>query len=144
MGARRKAAGVLALTGGLVMVFSGFETHSIMLTLLQDAQVDLTKYLAGVPGLTLSLAIELVSLLIGLGGVTVATGGVAMLLDHVSIGRALAAMGGASGVLGFALSFGYTAYRLGVGSALAYAPYWVGVLIALTGRRLAKGSGGRA
>lgn len=143
MGARRSAAGTLAVFGGALMVASGFVTHGIMLTLLQDAQVDLSQYLGGLTGLTVALTIDLVSLLIGLGGFTVASGGAELLLNHVTLGRTLIALGGASGLLGFAISFGYTAYRLGLDSTLAYAPYWVGVFVAVGARRLAKGSGGK-
>jgi hypothetical protein len=87
------------------------------------------------------LAITLVQLVIGLGGLTVIAGGLIVLANHTSVGRVVILLGGAGGFLGLLISLGYSVYKGGgIDPILYYLPYWVGLAIAVVGRRLAKGA----
>ena len=86
------------------------------------------------------LAVTLVELVIALGGVSVLIGGLTILAGRRTSGRVLIYLGGGAGFLGLMISFGCSFYRLGgVGPVLSYLPYWVGLTMAVVGRRLAKG-----
>lgn len=122
------------------MVVSGFETKSLLLTVLPYLESYINTYLSGFAGLTADSIITILSILIGLGGITVMAGGVVILTGHTSSGRLLIMLGGGAGVLGLLISFGLAVYREGLKRVLDYVPYWVGVAMAVVGRRLAKGS----
>ena len=71
---------------------------------------------------------------------SVLIGGLIILIRHTTTGRALIYLGGGAGFLGLIVSFGYSTYRLGgVDPVLSYLPYWIGLTMAVVGRRLAKG-----
>lgn len=131
-------AGALAVAGGLIMVASGFVTHSFLLAALDAIGQLVPDFIGGIPGFTIAVAIGFLALLIALGGITVVAGGVVLLARHRTTGRLLIALGGASGFLGFLVSFGYTTFKLGIDSAASTAPYWIGIILAVVARRLAK------
>ena len=138
---RRLSAGGLAVAGGLLMVASGYASRGFLYKALGFAQPRIPDFLTGAAASAAALAIASLEVIIALGGVTVAIGGVAILAAHTTTGRTLVYLGGGAGFLGVLVSFGYTAYRLGgVGPTLAYLPYWVGLVLAVAGRRLARGS----
>ncbi len=120
------------------MVTSGYATHSFMLSILGIVQGQLSKYFSGLPWLTANLAINSVSFLIALGGLTVMLGGVAILIERITSGRILIMLGGGAGFLGFLLSFGYATYQIGLTSVAAYGTYWIGLVLAIFARRFAK------
>ena len=123
------------------MLYSGYATQSFLMTALDFAQGELAAFVGGIAGVTFSLLIDAILILIGLGGVTVIFGGLALLRNHISIGRFLIMLGGGAGFLGSLISFGLTAYKAGISTAIAYAPHWVGLVFAIVARRLAKGTG---
>ena len=141
MGARLWASGLLAIIGGILMVASGYTSRGLLFVALGYAQEEIPSYLGGFAESAASLAVTILELIIALGGVTVLIGGVVILLHHSRTGRVLIYLGGGAGLLSLLISFGYTAYKLqGWEPALAYAPYWVGLAMAVAARRLAKGT----
>lgn len=141
MGIRRYLAGGLAMLGGLLMVASGYTSRGFLYTALGFAEPHVSDFLSGAAASAAILAITAVELMIAFGGVTVAVGGLAILMGHATTGRALVYLGGGAGFLGLVVSFGYSAYKLGgLDPVLSYLPYWVGLAMAIVGRRLAKGS----
>ena len=141
MGLRLYAAGLLAVVGALLMLGSGYSSRSFLYQALGLAEPRISDFLSGASANLAILAIVLVELIIGLGGLTVLIGGLVILIKHTTTGRVLIFLGGASGFLGFLVSFGYSVFRLGgISPVLAFLPYWVGLSLAIFGRRLAKGA----
>ena len=138
--ASRIASLALAVVGGAMMAFGGVANHSFLLTVLSLVQSNLTNYLSGTTLFIVQVSIVVISLLIGLGGLTVAAGGILIFTGHRTLGRLLIALGGGAGFLGLLISFGYTAFTVGVASALAHSIYWVGLILAVVARRIAKGA----
>jgi hypothetical protein len=140
MGAKLWASGTLAVLGGFLMVVSGYSSRGLLYTALNIIQPKFSDYLGGLALNAAVLSVTVLELLIGFGGVTVIAGGVFILVRHVRTGRVLIYLGGGAGFLGLLISFGYTSYRLGLDNVLLYAPYWVGLAMAIIARRFAKGA----
>ncbi len=140
MGVRVWVSGILAVIGGFLMVLSGYTSKGLLYAALPYLEKEISVYLSGFAAIAATLAITILELLITLGGLTVLAGGVVILLRHTRTGRLLIYLGGGAGLFGLLISFGYTTYRLGLNSAVAYAPYWVGLAMAVAARRLAKGA----
>ncbi len=140
MGFKLWISGTLAVVGGFLMVLSGYVSRGLLFIALGYAQKDLPNYLTGFTANAAILAITVLELLIALGGITVIVGGLALLSHHVRTGSVLIYLGGGAGLLGLLISFGYTTYRQGLENVLLYAPYWVGLGMAVAARRLAKGA----
>ncbi len=140
MGIRASIAGVLAVVGGILMLASGYASRGFLYTALGYGASEVPSLLSGFAGSMALLAITVLELVIALGGLTVAIGGLVILSRHTTTGRLLIYLGGGAGFLGLLISFGYSVYKLGgLDPVLAYLPYWVGLALAVTGRRLAKG-----
>jgi hypothetical protein len=141
MSSRAYAAGTLVLAGGLLMAGSGYASRGILYTALGYAEPHLTDFLSGTALSAAVVAITALELVIALGGLTVIIGGIMIIVRHFTIGRTLVWLGGGAGFLGLLLGFGYAVYRLGgIDPVIPYLPYWVGLALAVTGRRLAKGA----
>jgi len=141
MGFRHYIAGALAIAGGLLMLASGYTSRGFLYTALNLAEPHIADFIHGMWANAAVLAVTLLVLVIGLGGLTVVVGGLVLLTHHTTSGRALIYLGGGAGFLGLLISFGYSAYRLGgIGPVLAYLPYWAGLALAVSGRWLAKGA----
>jgi hypothetical protein len=141
MGARAYTAGILALVGGLLMVGSGYASRGVLFTALGYAEPHLSDFLSGAALSAAVLAITALELVIGLGGLTVMIGGIIIIARHFTIGRTLIWLGGGAGFIGLLLGFGYAVYKLGgIDPAVSYLPYWIGLALAVAGRRLAKGA----
>lgn len=141
MGIRLYSAGGLALVGGALMVISGYSSRGFLYTALGFAEPRITDILSGAYASAAMLSIALVEAVVALGGFTVMFGGLIIALRHTTVGRALIWLGGGAGFLGLLVGFGYSAYRLGgIGPVLSYLPYWVGLVMAIAARRLAKGA----
>lgn len=139
MGARRYAAGALAVVGGFLMLTSGYTSRGFLYSALNLAEPHISDFLSGMAASAAILAVTILELVIALGGLTVIIGGLAVVINHRTTGRALIYLGGGAGFLGLLVSFGYTTYRLGgISPVLAYLPYWVGLAMAVWGRWLAK------
>ena len=140
MGLRRYAAGTLAVVGGIFMLASGYTSRGFLYTALGYGANEVPNLLSGFAGSLALMAITILELVIALGGITVALGGLIILGRHTTVGRILIYLGGGAGFLGLVISFGYSVYKLGgIDPVLAYIPYWVGLAMAVTGRRLARG-----
>lgn len=141
MRTRLYLSGVLGIVGGLLMFGSGFVSRGFLYTALGFAEPHLVSILNGVESSVAVIAITIVETVIALGGLTVALGGVLILVRHTTVGRILIFLGGGAGFLGLLVSFGYSVYRLGgLDPVLSYLPYWVGIVMAIIARRLAKGA----
>ena len=141
MGLKRYLAGALAALGGLLMVLSGYTSRGFLYTALGYAQPEISSLLSGMAENAAVLAITAVELVIAFGGMSVMVGGLAVFTGHTTTGRVLIYLGGGAGFLGLIVSFGYSVYRLGgLDPILSYLPYWVGLTMAVVGRRLAKGA----
>jgi hypothetical protein len=138
-GVRAWSSGILAITGGVLMVASGFASRGLLSTALNLVEGEIPHYLWGTVGLTATLVVSLIALLIALGGFTVVLGGFSFLMRHRTAGRLLVLLGGGAGILGLLVTFGFATFRLGLGVALGYAPYWIGVALAIFARWMAKG-----
>ena len=140
VGIKLWVSGILAIIGGFLMVASGYVSRGFLFIALGYAAPEVSQYLAGMAADAILLAIAILEFIIALGGLTVLLGGASILWHHVRTGRILIFLGGGAGLLGLLISFGYTVFRLGIAPAISYAPYWVGILMAVAARRLAKGA----
>ena len=121
------------------MVASGYASHGLIYLALGYAASEVPAYLTGFSEGVTVLSLSMLELIIALGGVTVMGAGLALLWGHRTIGRTLLFLGGGAGFLGVAIAFGFAVLNLGVGSALSYAAYWVGLFLAALARAIAKG-----
>ena len=141
MGVKRPLAGSLALAGGALMVASGYSSRGFLYMALGYAEPRISEVLSGTYASAAGLAIVLVEGVIALGGLTVMAAGLAVVLRFTAVGRVLIWLGGGAGFLGLVVGLGYSAYKLGgIGPVLGYLLYWVGLALAITGRKLAKGA----
>ena len=120
---------------------SDYSSRGFLYAALGYAEPRVSDFLSGTEASAAILAIPALELNIALGGLAVLIGGLTIIARHTTTGRVLIYLGGGAGFLGLLISFGYSVYRLGgIDPVLAYLPYWVGLAMAVTGRRLAKGA----
>ncbi len=123
------------------MLVSGYTSRGFLYTALGYAESRVSLFLSGAAANAALIAITVLEVLIALGGTSVLIGGLVIYTHHTTTGRILVYLGGGAGFLGLVISFGYTAYKLGgIDPVLAYLTYWVGLTMAVFGRRLAKGA----
>jgi hypothetical protein len=134
---RLAVAGLIAMVGGFLMIYSGYVSHSL---LYQAFGQLVLPYLGGFAGNTVSLIISVLELINALGGIVVVIGGLVLVSGHGRTGRIVILLGGGAGLLGLLASFGYSAYRLGLDQTITYAPYWVGLVLAVVARRVSRGA----
>ena len=141
MGSKVYVAGLFAIVGGLLMLGSGYTSRGFLYTALGYAEPHISDFLNGMAASSVVVAITLLELITALGGLTVLVGGLVIASGHTSVGRTFIYLGGGAGFIGLLISFGYSVYKLGgIDPVLSYLPYWVGLTLAVTGRRLAKGT----
>jgi hypothetical protein len=141
MGTRLYIGGGLAVLGGLLMLGSGYTSRGFLYTALGYAEPQVPNFLSGMVASAALLAITILELIVALGGLTVLIGGLIIIAHHTTTGRTLIYLGGGAGFLGLVIAFGYSVYKLGgLDPVLSYLPYWVGLAMAVVGRRLAKGA----
>ncbi|MDA4121197.1 MAG: hypothetical protein OK404_02180 [Thaumarchaeota archaeon] len=140
MGLKLWGSGLLVIVGGVLMVASGYSSRGFLFLALGYAANQIPSYFSGPAADAAVVAVSIVELLIGLGGLTVLIGGIFILRHHVTNGRVLIFLGGGAGLLGLLISFGYATLKLGIDPAFSYAPYWLGLVLAVAGRSLAKGA----
>jgi hypothetical protein len=133
------ACGGTAIAGGLLMFLGGVTSHSLALWILPMLQQEVLTRLPRPAQAGATIAVDIIALLVSLGGITVVMGGLSLLVARRTIGRTLIALGGGAGLLGLCLALGYTVYASGVGSIVDHTGYWVGVVLAVMARRLARG-----
>jgi len=123
------------------MFASGYTSRGFLYTALNLAEPHISDFLGGMAAGVAVFAVTILELVIALGGIAVMVGGLVIITNHTTTGRALIYLGGGAGFLGLLVSFGYAAYKLGGFSPLlAYLPYWVGLAMAVSSRWLAKGN----
>ena len=126
------------MTGGALILASGFSSHSIMLEMVSLFKEKVSTLLPAMIQLIVGTCILALSVLIALGGITVILGGAAVLFQRRTLGRLLVAIGGGAGFIGLAIALGYVLITAGVASLLVHGEYWLGVLLAAVGRHLAR------
>jgi len=126
------------VTGGALILASGFSSHSIMLEMVSLFKEKVSTLLPAMIQLIVGTCILALSVLIALGGITVILGGAAVLFQRRTLGRLLVAIGGGAGFIGLAIALGYVLITAGVASLLVHGEYWLGVLLAAVGRHLAR------
>jgi hypothetical protein len=140
MALRSYAAGLLAIVGALLMLGSGYSSRGLLFQAFGISEHYILDF-GGAAANLIVLGITIVELIIALGGLTVLIGGLIILAHHTTTGRVLIYLGGGTGFLGLLISLGYSIYKLGgINPILAFLPYWVGLALAISGRRLAKGA----
>ena len=123
------------------MLGSGYVSRGFLYSALGYAAPRLSDLLSGTELGAAVIAITVLELVVSLGGLAVLIGGLVILIHHTTVGRVLVYLGGGVGFLGLLGSFGYSAFKLGgLDPVLSYLPYWVGLVFAVMGRRLAKGA----
>lgn len=127
----------MAIVGGLLMFLGGVTSHSIALWILPMLNQQVLARLPSPVQSWTVLIVDIIAALVSLGGITVVFGGLALLLGRKTIGRTLVALGGGAGLIGLSLALGYTVYESGFGSVTSHAGYWLGVVLAVTSRRVA-------
>jgi len=129
-----RRAGVIAVVAGLILIESGISSGSILLTSLGylDNHVGSSIGIAGQS--LLQLAIAIVSLLVGLGGLSAIAGGVLLLRGHGSLGRFLIGLGGGTAIFGLLISIGRALFVSGASAPIYFQPYfalyWIGAILA--------------
>lgn len=129
---------MIAVAGGFLIVASGFAAHGFLLFVLKILNGEVVRYLPGLTGEFASLTIQVLTALIALGGITVILGGIAIILRHLFTGRLLIALGGGAGFLGLVITLAYSALVLGPSTIITHLEYWIGVVMAVIARSLAK------
>ena len=136
--ARLLAGGLIAIVGGILMIWSGYDSHSLLYQTIDQY---------GVPYLQLPVAVSAATLLISileylnaLGGIVVVMGGLVLISGHRRTGSIVIILGGGAGLIGLLASFGYSAYKLGLENTLSFAPYWAGLVLTVVARRVSRGS----
>lgn len=141
MGVRAYVAGTLAIVGGLLMLGSGYTSHGFLYTAIGYAEPRFSDFLSGTALSAAVIAATVLELIMALGGLTVLVGGLIILVRHTTTGRILIWLGGGAGFIGLIIGLGYSVYKLGgVDPVFGYLPYWLGLALAISGRRLAKGA----
>ena len=93
------AAEILAIVGGILVVFSGFETQGAASSCPQVRRAQDLSDAGGIPGLTVELAVGFVAFLIALGGSTVIIRGLSVIFRRLPVSRFLIMLRGGAGFL---------------------------------------------
>ena len=134
------AAAILAILGGFIVLYSGFEAGGLLPGLLSYAQGNVPPYLGAPERTALRAALELLSILVTLGGATILLGALLLLARWVRSGRFLIFLGGGVGVLGLLLLLGYSLATSGMAAVTQHFDYWVGIVLASIAAGVAKGA----
>jgi hypothetical protein len=132
-----KTAGVLAVIAGALIVLSGVATNGILFSFLTTINRNILSGLGGT-FVILQLIIDVLTFLMGLGGITVIFGGAMILYNHRFLGRLLIALGGGMGFLGLFFALIYSLFTAGFNSLVIHIEHWIGVVLAAIARRIAK------
>lgn len=111
---------MLGLAGGFLIVASGLAAHNLLLFVLDLLQDKVPNYLPGLTGEFANLTIQVLAVLIAMGGITVILGGIAVLSGHLFTGRLLITLGGGVGFLGLAVTIAYSALTMGLSTIITH------------------------
>ena len=117
---------------------SGLAAHGFLLSVLSFLKDKVANYPLGLTGEFASLTIQVLTLLIALGGITVILGGIAILFGRLFTARLMITLGGGAGFLGLAITIAYSALTMGLSTIITHSEYWIGVILAVIARSLAK------
>jgi len=131
------AGGLIAIAGGLLIINSGYHTHSFLISVLNLAEQKFGARLPSTIQWITETSIAILGVVISLGGILVAVGGVIVILGHKFIGRILIGLGGGVSFLGLAVALAFAIYTSGFGTLVVHFEFWVGVLIATVGGYIA-------
>jgi hypothetical protein len=141
---RNKVAFALGLLGGIVMIFAGVVGGVGFWTLL-----PLLAAILGLPpefALLVNLVLVVLSFIAGLGGFAVIIGSFLILANRVGLGKFIVGLGAGMGLFGFILLLAenYLSGTLAVTWLLAIlqTPGFLGVVLSILARMVAKGSTG--
>jgi len=127
--------GFLAIIAGLLLMASGVASGSILLTGLSY----LDRYVgADVPTAqaVINIAIVMLTLVVGFGGILDIAGGFLFLRKHSTSGRFLVGLGGGSAIFGLLFSVAVALYSTGLSAPIFqqsyFTLYWIGATLATT------------
>ena len=135
---RSRIAGMVALVSGFLIVASGVSAHGLLLFVLEFLKDKVPNYLLGLTGEFASLAIQVLAVIITMGGITVILGGIALLSARLFTGRLLIALGGGAGFFGLVITMTYSVLTMGLPTIITHSEYWIGVILAVIARSLAR------
>jgi hypothetical protein len=135
---RRILGGSLAIVGGLLILSSGFRTHSFILQFAPYLEQQVNSSIPYAAQVTISAGISVLSFIIALGGLAVITGAIFVFLNHLTLGKLLIALGGGFGLIGILIAVGYAVFTSGPAILITEIDYWIGIVIASVGRYVAK------
>jgi hypothetical protein len=133
-----RTTGIIGITAGLILIFSGYTSHPIVLTILNYVDQHYASSLSSMELLALKLAITFFELVVALGGIVIVTGGVLLLLMHRTSGRILIWLGGGMGIFGLLFMIGEAYYYSHFSLVVFHAEYWVGLILATVAFLIAK------
>jgi len=129
-----RRAGVIAMVAGVILIVSGISSGSVLLTGLEYLDSHAGSSIGTAGQSLLQLVIEIVSLIVGFGGLSAIAGGVLLLRGHGSSGRALIGLGGGTAVFGLLISIGRALFISGASVPIYLQPYfalyWIGAILA--------------
>lgn len=129
-----RRAGVIAVVAGLILIASGVSSGSMLLTGLGYLDDHVGSSIGTAGQSLLQLVIAIVSILVGLGGLSAIAGGVLLLRGHGSSGRFLIGLGGGTAIFGLLISIGRALVVSGASAPIYFQPYfvlyWIGAILA--------------
>jgi hypothetical protein len=129
-----RRAGVIAVVAGVILIASGVSSGSLLLKGLDYLEIHAGSSIGTTGQSLLELAIAIVSLLVGLGGLSAIAGGVLLLRGHGSLGRFLIGLGGGTAIFGLLISIGRALLVSGASAPIYFQPYfvlyWIGAILA--------------
>lgn len=125
-----RTAGVIGVLAGLVLIFSGYTSHPIILTILDYANEHFASTLTSSELYAVRLSILVFNLIVALGGVVIIGGGVLLLSRHRTSGRILIWLGGGMGVFGLLFTMGEAFYYSHFSLVIFHSEYWIGLVLA--------------
>jgi hypothetical protein len=133
-----RAAGIVGIISGVILVVSGYITHPILLTMLSFIDEHYASSMSAMELYFLKLAISILTSLTALGGIVVICSGVVLLLKHRTFGRILMWLGGGVGIFGLLFTAGEAFYYSHFSLASFHAEYWLGLVLSAVAIWLSK------
>src|SRR5579884_2621052 len=162
-----RAAGIVGIISGVILVVSGYITHPILLMMLSFIDEHYASSMSAMELYFLKLAISILTSLTalsgivvicsgvvlllkhrtfrrimtwfgGLGGIVVIWSGVGVLLKQRSFGRILVWLGGGVGIFGLLFTAGEAFYYSHFSLASFHAEYWLGLVLSAVAIWLSK------
>lgn len=133
-----RISSIIAFLAGLLILVSGYNSRSFLLTILDLVKENVIYKLPFIANITILIAINILTVIISLGGFTVIAGAFALFYKHLAIGRFLIGIGAGTSFTAMLISFLYTLITIGLSGILLHLSYWVGIALAVISRRLAR------